>query len=312
MKEPLALTWEEQLRLFENRGMKVSDNDIEKLKNISYYRLKEFARPLSVLDDNGNICYNGIEFKEVLTRYYQDKNLRMYLLHAIEKIEVATKTKIADVLGNYYGAFGYLDFSRWSNRSKYTKFQIEKEQLSIKKRLLQISRKKQSPELKNNQNLDRDGFPSVWLGIDLLMFGDVTKILELMSDNKLKLISSDFGCTNDEFISWMKCLNFIRNICAHNSNLIDIKLTTKPKIRKDWEKYLYYKKNTYGKSVPKPSDRLAVVIIIVVQLVNKINSKYSWKRIQKSIQNICKNNENRAFLLGFKSLKIANEVTDLV
>lgn len=120
MKEPLALTWEEQLRLFENRGMKVSDNDIEKLKNISYYRLKEFARPLSVLDDNGNICYNGIEFKEVLTRYYQDKNLRMYLLHAIEKIEVTTKTKIADVLGNYYGAFGYLDFSRWSNRSKYT------------------------------------------------------------------------------------------------------------------------------------------------------------------------------------------------
>lgn len=29
------------------------------------------------------------------------------------------------------------------------------------------------------KNLDTDGFPSVWLGIDLLMFGDIVTILEI-------------------------------------------------------------------------------------------------------------------------------------
>ena len=96
MKAPIALSWQEQLDLFKSRGMKVTDNDVDKIKNISYYRLKEFARPLSTIskkDGVTSISYNGVEFKEVLTRYYQDKNLRIYLLHAIEKIEVSIKTE---------------------------------------------------------------------------------------------------------------------------------------------------------------------------------------------------------------------------
>ena len=164
MKAPIALSWQEQLDLFKSRGMKVTDNDVDKIKNISYYRLKEFARPLSTIskkDGVTSISYNGVEFKEVLTRYYQDKNLRIYLLHAIEKIEVSIKTRISYVLGKKYGAFGYLNFSSWSNRKKYTKFQIEKEQFSIKKRLSKIVKLSQSSELNNKINTDHDGFPSV-------------------------------------------------------------------------------------------------------------------------------------------------------
>ena len=70
MKAPIALSWQEQLDLFKSRGMKVTDNDIDKIKNISYYRLKEFARPLSTIskkDGVTSISYNGVEFKEVLT-----------------------------------------------------------------------------------------------------------------------------------------------------------------------------------------------------------------------------------------------------
>ena len=46
---------------------KVTDNDVDKIKNISYYRLKkEFARPLSTIskkDGVTSISYNGVEFK---------------------------------------------------------------------------------------------------------------------------------------------------------------------------------------------------------------------------------------------------------
>ena len=54
MKLPVALSWDEQLALFKSRGMTVTDNDIDKIKNISYYRLKEFARPLSTVSKNND------------------------------------------------------------------------------------------------------------------------------------------------------------------------------------------------------------------------------------------------------------------
>ena len=91
MKQPISLSWESQIDKYKQRGMIIDDNDVEKLKNISYYRLKEFARPLATMTNNQDqleISYNGIEFREVLTRYYQDKNLRINLLHAIEKADV--------------------------------------------------------------------------------------------------------------------------------------------------------------------------------------------------------------------------------
>lgn len=314
--KPVALSWKEQLDLFKSRGMIIHKGDIDKLKNISYYRLKEFARPLSTVkkcQNHTEISYDGIEFKEVLSRYYQDKNLRLYLLHAIEKIEVSVKTRISYVLGTHYGAFGYLNFSSWSNRQNFSRFEIERQQYAIKSKLLKIVKRSQSSELKKETNLDNDGFPSVWLGIDLLMFGDVVAMLKIMSESNLKQVASYYKCSGEELVSWMKCLNFIRNICAHNSNLIDIKLTTKPKIRKEWLDYLYFIENKKGKStVKKPSNRLAVVIMIVVELVKQINPKYKWKDIQASLRGLCKEKEERAYLLGFNTLESAKDITSLI
>ncbi|WP_019785211.1 Abi family protein [Streptococcus sobrinus] len=314
-ERPVALSWEEQLKLFKDRGMKVRETDIDKLKNISYYRLKEFARPLATMTNNQDqleISYNGIEFREVLTRYYQDKNLRINLLHAIEKIEVSVKTRVSYVLGAQYGAFGYLDFSSWSNKKKFSRFEIEKKQYSIKKRMLKILSHSQLSDLKNKRNLDKDGFPLVWLGIDLMMFGDLVAMLTIMGEANLRQVASYYKCSGEELVSWMKCLNFIRNICAHNSNLIDLKVTTKPKIRREWGEYLYYIESTNeNQTIRKPSNKLAVIIIIVVELVNQINSKYKWQNIQSSICSLCKN-EERAFLLGFSSLDSARKITSLV
>ena len=45
------------------------------------------------------IDYQNTKFEIVISRYYQDKNLRLNLLHAIEDIEVALKTKDSLCLG---------------------------------------------------------------------------------------------------------------------------------------------------------------------------------------------------------------------
>ena len=64
--------------------------------------------------------------------------------------------------------------------------------------------------------------------------------------------------------------------------------------------------------IKKPTNRLSVVIIIIVELVNQINPKYNWHDIQKSIRNLCKNNDERALLLGFNSLESAKNITSSI
>ncbi len=195
---------------------------------------------------------------------------------------------------------------------KYTKFQIEEKQYRLKNNILKSVPKQRSSEFRNTNNLDVDKFPSIWLAIDVLTFGDIVLMLNIMNESMLRKIAAKYGATVVEFLSWVKCLHFIRNICAHNSNLIDVKLKTKPKYRKEWTKHLYFiesKKNPINKT---PTDRLAVVICIVIYLVKTINPKYQLKNIQRSISSLCNKSEDMAKLLGFNTLDDAKNISNFI
>ena len=310
MNEPKALSSEQLLNLFKERGMVVGEHDIEKIKHINYYKLKEFAHPLAkTTKENGEIIinYEGATFQEVLRRYYQDKNLRLYLLHAIEKIEISLKTIISHEMGLRYGAFGYLNFASWGNRKKYTKFNIEEKQHKLKKSILYYVSKSNSPEFNIRGNKDIDGFPTIWLALEILTFGDIVAFLDMMNDSLLRKIAKTYNSSAEELLSWVKCLHFVRNICAHNSNLIDVKLKTKPKYRKEWMDILYFITSKDGVN-KTPTNRLAVIVCIAMYLVMNINSKYKWDDVNRSINGLCNRDDGRANLLGFASYSAASRI----
>ena len=299
MGTPKSLSCNELLQLFSSRGMRVDESDSLKIQHINYYKLKEFAEPFATYSDDGAINYNCVHFSTVLKRYYQDKNLRVSLLHAIEKIEVSIKTNLARILGERYGAFGYLNFAQWANRSKASRYTIEKKQYRIKEELQNSLKRSDYIASQAKDNFDTDNFPTVWLAIDLLTFGSIVKMIEILSEKNLTYLANIYNCTNLELVSWLKCIHFIRNICAHNSNLIDIKLKTKPKLRSTWKDRLFYDEKGGHE---KPTNGASIVILIVMELVKMINSKYNWNRIQNVISSICSNDEETQ-LLGFKNKK---------
>lgn len=67
--------------------------------------------------------------------------------------------------------------------------------------------------------------------MEVLTLGELVFLYRRMSV-KTKIIATKFNTNQTELLSWLECLNLIRNICCHNSNLVNIKLTTKPKIPK--------------------------------------------------------------------------------
>lgn len=308
--KPASLKFEEQLALLKQRGMVVTDTDIKKLENISYYRLKEFAHPLSTTtkkDGKININYNGVEFKEVISRYYQDKNLRIFLLHAIEKIEVSVKTKLSYILGEQYGAFGYLDFAKWGNRQEFSKFTMQEREYRFKKNLKKSMKKTSLADAKKKSNQDADGFPTVWLAINILMFGELVNVIEVLSKKNQRFLASEYNCSAIEFVSWMKTLHFIRNVCAHNSNIIDIQIKTEAVYKPEWNEYLYIFENKGGDV--KPTNRLAVVLLVLRHFIEVINPKYNWWNVNQSIWRLASKKDKKAQLLGFKDLESLKHFT---
>ena len=306
---PDNLDFKEQLELLKSRGMIVPKDDISHsintLKTVSYYRIKEFAKPFEISNNTGKI-YDNLEFSKVLARYYQDKNLRMSLLHAIEQIEVSIKTQLAYSLGSRYGAFGYLDFSNWIDRSNFDSFQTLKKQYFFTKDLKENTEKSNNADLHNPTNLNPSGLPSVWIGTNILTFGQMCHIIYCSKKEIVSEVAKNYGCTGLELQSWLGMLNLVRNVCAHNGNLVNLSLETKPLINDEIREYVYF---VGGQPVAK----LGTIVMITKILVQNVNPKYRWDDIRKSLKSLCvetqsKSRDEMANIIGFKDFNAIKSI----
>lgn len=297
---PIHLDFDLQVNLLQKREMIINNPQkaAQKLEQIGYYKIKEAAYPLSkigLIDEKKTRIYPDVTFDDVLTRYYQDKNLRIYILHSIEEIEVSIKARISFILGKgSYGAFGYLKFGNWCNKSEYCKHYLLYKQNSFQANLRKKVGRSNNHELANQLNLN-NGLPSVWLMVDLLTFGDIVDLINLMSKRNLSELASYYNCDITSFVSWIKCLHLVRNICAHNGNIVDIKLKTTPIVHDSWENILF--KFPDGRH----SNRLAIVICILQHFQSSIDSNYNFDRINSSFSAIISDDDKRANLIGFNN-----------
>ncbi len=288
------------IQLLIKRGVKINDvsSAETKLLNINYYKIKEFAKPFYKKQKDGKYLYEKISFEQIINRFYQDKNLRIYLLHAIEKVEISFKTKVAYILGERYQAFGYLNFNNWCNKNKYCRYYINDKEKEMKRYVKKLMNRGDNEVIKNFlENNKRYEFPPIWMLVELLTFGDILRFYNLMSEKNRNLVSNYYDCTSDELGGWLKTLKFIRNFAAHNSNVIDATIRTTPKIRKEWKKYLFiYTDKNKNKRI---SNKIALVIFILIYLTKKINTNYGFGNIRDVFSKLLRNNDKIANKYGF-------------
>lgn len=267
-----VLSEHELLDKLETYGVVLRDSERERnvqtIKKIGYYKLKEFA-----------VLYRGkkegkVPFEDLLSRYYYDKALRMGTLHAIEDIEIYFHNCMGELLAKKYGAFGYLRFFNWCDRS-ISRDEISKYEHEFKIKIKRKKYKSNLPDLAISKN-SKDGFPTVWLAMELLMFGELVFIFKNMSPSNKRIISRKFNATPNNLLSWLECLNLIRNICCHNSDLIDIRLKTKPVTPVEYQRSIYSEGT-------KQTDRVAIALLILKHLMDTIDKKYDYKLINDAL-----------------------------
>ncbi|WP_446011928.1 Abi family protein [Candidatus Electrothrix sp.] len=103
-----ALSPHEQVDLLRKRGLVLPNPErtLHYLKFIGYYRLSGYFPPF--LDSSGQFQKNT-SFDQILNCYIFDRKLRLLVMDAVERIEIALRATISNTLSEHYDAHWYLN-----------------------------------------------------------------------------------------------------------------------------------------------------------------------------------------------------------
>lgn len=215
-----ALSFPDQLAQLQQRGLVVADPDraLQWLQRVSYYRLSAYFLPFK----DGEIFRPGTEFNDVAGLYIFDRKLRLLILDAIERIEVALRTAITYEIGHAYGPFGHTDPANFAPRFDHAKFMAElgTEEHRAKETFASHFRRKYTTE---------PHLP-VWMASELLSFGTVSMLYGALTPSIKRKIASEYGVPDIHFASWLHALSYVRNVCAHHKRLWNRQLRIRPQL----------------------------------------------------------------------------------
>jgi abortive infection bacteriophage resistance protein len=107
--------------MLQQRGLVVEDPDhaAEWINKVGYYRLKGYGLHFRLHDVSGNLTESyqpGTRFEALIDLYEFDRHLRLLVLDAIERIEVAFRSRFNDTLASRHGSHWFMDPARFSDK----------------------------------------------------------------------------------------------------------------------------------------------------------------------------------------------------
>lgn len=272
-----ALTFQDQAKLLVARGLIVDNpGDLEKyLSQVNYYRLSGYWYVFKVIDQfTGEETFKpGTTFQMIHDRYEFDRMLRLLLMGALERIEVAIfRTKLVEVNTLRYGSFGYTEQKNYNPKlSSYDFLKLmngisEDEGRSIEEFIIRYRAK----------YIAEKHLP-LWMVTELMSFGQLLTLYRNQDLAVKQAISHQYNLFPMVLDSWLLTLNTIRNSCAHHNRLWNRPLHLMPKFPdKKYDPRWY---------VPDaiPDNRLYTALTIINYLLSYIAPTDSWK---KAIENL--------------------------
>ena len=245
--EKKALPLEKQADQLIGRGLSADrDELIDRLKVVNYYRLSGYlyAFRVRVKDAAGkdkvtDAFMPGTTLDKVWRRYSFDRRLRIILLDAIERIEVAVRTRLVYHFVQAHGPFGHVSegnlpgFKKHSGRDKFlsclrallkgkTRRRSDHEQwLSKLQAEKQRSSKAKSAFTVHFETTYGDKHPHLplWVASELMTCETVLTFANAVDRQLVKQVAADFGFPDDQLLSWMKGIFALRNACAHHARI---------------------------------------------------------------------------------------------
>lgn len=212
-----ALTVEQQIELLEDRGMTFADRPraAAYLREINYYRLRGYWLRRET-DRTSHRFEPGTTFEDVLADYVFDRELRILLLDAIERIEVSVRTRWAHVLGRRYGPHAHLDSSLFRERGQRWNH------CSAVAGLIRSVEQSREVFIEHLRSRYDELLPPIWAAVEVMSLGEISRWFANLRHAADRNEIAD-GCELDEELlaSALHHISVVRNICAHHGRLWD-------------------------------------------------------------------------------------------
>lgn len=224
-----SLLINDQINLLVQRNLIINNKEKARqcLETVGYYRLSSYFKPF-LLENNceEHLFKSGSNFEQIWQIYVFDRELRLHVSDALERIEIALRTALTNVLSEKYGNLWYLSKEpfqeSWINRTidNSKKKKLSSRQYFIKE-IEKICQDKKEDFLKHYYKKYRHpNYPPSWMMMECLSFGKCTSLFNNLKELKdKKMISMVFGYHASVMVSILEPLRYTRNICAHHSRL---------------------------------------------------------------------------------------------
>ena len=288
---------QEQIDLLKHRGMIIEDEEFAHLhlSHISYYRLKGYWWDMQT-DKEQHIFKNDANFKDVIARYFFDKELRLILFDAIEAIEIALRTKMIYHLSQSYGGLYYMNKGLFVNENLHQHHTDDLMGEFMRSGEIFIK------DYKRKYGVWEDGKctsltqqPDAWIIFEVATFGTLSKIYKNLNHQlpEKARIANEFGLNmHTELSSWLEAISYLRNIVAHHSRVWSRNMVKRPMdISNPRGIWLQYPLSEFSKKKPY------LIITSMLYLCNAINAGDTYKR--KIISLIEENSDIPIYKIGF-------------
>ena len=241
------------------------------LINISYYRLSAYCFPYKNMDSTSEYFIKPISFEHILNIYLFDKEFKLLLFDAIERIKIALRSKMTNSISKEFGEYFYKTPSLYSKKDIYNK--IDKQIAEQLKRSKEVFIK----HYKNKYNEPKH--PPSWIISEIVSLGTLSNVYRnlKMCDSK-KDVSKQFGLNHPKTLeSWLQSITYVRNIIAHHSRLWNRTLTIIP---------VFPKNKLVNDFIINPSSnksQLYYILCTITYLLNELNPTSSMKMRLKNL-----------------------------
>ena len=211
----LALSIANQIAKLQNEGMVIADVALAThcLQHISYYRLSAYWLAFELPKGNAGPRFKaGTSFENVMALCEFDRKLRLLVLDAIERVEVAVRGSWAYQLAMLGDGHSYLDVVHYADQATFQKNHDKLEE--------EVKWSKDTFIVHYKAEYSGPKMPPVWMTAEILTFGQLSKWYRSLKLPKLRqLIADPFDLDEAIFVSLLHPLSVIRNFCAHHSRL---------------------------------------------------------------------------------------------
>lgn len=256
-KKP-ALSIEDQISLLRKRWLEIDNEEKAKeyLMHISYYRLSGYLR-VFYKDEEHNIV-KWTSFTKVMDLYSFDRKLKIQLLDILERIEISFKTAMINCLSQEFWSHWFMDAKHFaSDGASNNTFKIIEDELLKNKDNVFIKHyheKYLSPK-----------YPPSWMLFQLFSFGGLGNVYKSLSKTNKNKVAKMYGLNLYILESWIDCLSYLRNWCAHSDRVWNRRMTKKLSI-KWFEKYF-----PVDQKWEHVIDKLYSYVLVIAYFLRKIS-----------------------------------------